>query len=136
MRKNLLLLIMFCLIATIGAKAEVTSAVLSTDNSTLTITVTAAGDLYNYFTTGEGKAYSSTLTTLVINGPISSGNNNNNDLAAVNALNCITSLDLTNVTELTGDALKFHDFNYNNLSQKLKTIKFPKNNYNSHKQFS
>ena len=106
MRKNLLLLIMFCLIATIGAKATVTSAVVSGNGKTLTITQDKAGGLFAYFIDKGYLDASSAYTTLIVKGPISKG-----DIEAAAAMPALTSLDLKDAKVTDGWNLKFKEIN-------------------------
>ena len=127
MRKNLLLLIMFCLIATIGAKAEVVTEKtgLSIDGKTFTITTGAEGDVSTYFASNQDALSKEEITTLVVVGPMKK-----EDLSYL-AENMkdrihITTLDLTNAVFTTSNNLIFPTNGSNYLKTKLETIKFPK----------
>ena len=120
MRKNLLLLIMFCLIATIGAKAKATATISGT---TLTITTEKAGEVEDYFQNKSDLTY----TSFTVVGPM-----NGYDIQSMKAFKngFLQSLDLSLATGLTSTDITFYNGNggtlQNNLSGSLKSIKFPK----------
>ena len=119
MRKNLLLLIMFCLIATIGANATATKS-----GTTLTFTDCKAGEIKSYLENSETKSCLSTITSVVVIGAI-----NGDDIQSMQFTK-LQSLDLSKATGLTsGDDLKFTSGTgnlQNKLKSTLETIKFPK----------
>lgn len=140
MRKNLLLLIMFCLIATIGAKAEVTGK-LSDDGTTFTITTGAEGGVNAYFDSNPDKLNNTKITTLVVVGPMKSEPDLSRLAYNMTGKIHIKTLDLTNAVFTSNqkiinwtnqesitawDNLVFPCNGENYLMSSLETIKFPK----------
>ena len=139
MRKNLLLLIMFCLIATIGAKAEVTGK-LSDDGTTFTITTGAEGGVNAYFDSNPDKLNNTKITTLVVVGPMKSEPDLSRLAYNMTGKIHIKTLDLTKAVFTsnkskdwntgniitTWDNLKFPGNEGSYLKSSLETIKFPK----------